>query len=76
MLLVLLLVVLHNRRDMMIDLKTALQSVQYNGGNPVDSFQKISGNQQQATTDQQNNQGQLASILGKILMSSVGAPVA
>jgi hypothetical protein len=60
----------------MIDLKSALSSVQYNGGNPVDSLQKLAGNQQQTQTDQQNNQGQLASILGKILMSSGGAPIA
>lgn len=66
----------------MWDLKSALDTIQYNGGtSPLESISRLAGNQQQgvAQGDQQNQQGgqgKLAGILSKILMSSGGAPVA
>jgi len=65
----------------MWDLSSALKSVQYNGGtSPLESVSRLVGNQQQyEQQDQQTGQpqqGKLAGILSKILMSSGGTPVA
>lgn len=67
----------------MIDLKSMLETVKYNGGtSPLETATRITGNQQQATESGQGSQtqngqqqGQLASILSKIFMSG-GTPVA
>ena len=62
----------------MIDLKSALQSVQYNGGtSPMESLTRIIGTQQQNQSqgqdqNQQGQQGQLAEILAKIMSSGGG----
>jgi hypothetical protein len=63
----------------MIDLKSAMEAIKYNGGtSPLEGITRFVGTQQQAGNAQQESgqrQGQLAGILSKILMSG-GTPVA
>ena len=63
----------------MIDLKSAMESIKYNGGtSPLEGITRFIGTQQQAGDSQQGSQqqqGQLAGILNKILMSSGGMPI-
>lgn len=68
----------------MIDLKSAMESIKYNGGtSPLEGITRFVGTQQQSGDSQQGSQqgngqqqGQLAGILSKILMSSGGMPIA
>ena len=68
----------------MWDLKSAMESIKYNGGtSPLEGITRFVGTQQQVgdsqKVSQQGNgqqQGQLAGILSKILMSSGGMPIA